>query len=328
MRIVITGGGGFIGRKLAASLLAANEVVGPRGAEPIEELVLFDQVLPPAQELADPRVTAVAGDILDAEAVADFIGPGTDSVFHLAAVVSAGAEADFNLGYRVNLDGMRNVLEAARRLGSCPKVMFASSIAVYGGKLPDKVTDDTPLRPELSYGAQKAIGEFLITDYSRKGYIDGRAMRLPTIVVRPGKPNKAASGFASGIVREPLAGIDFACPVTPESCMAVMSPRRVVAAFRRLHDLSAETLGVDRRILLPGLRVSQAEAVAALRRVAGSRPLGRIAFEPDPAIQAIVDGWPKETWSDRAASLGFEGDRSMDEIVQAYIEDELEAAIS
>jgi nucleoside-diphosphate-sugar epimerase len=326
MRIVITGGAGFIGRKLAVSLLAANRVVGPNGPEPVDELVLFDQVAPPDGAFEDARVSLVAGDILDRATVAKAIAPGTGSVFHLAAVVSAGAEADFDLGFRVNLDGMRNVLEAARRLGTQPKLLFASSIAVYGGKLPDKVTDETPLRPELSYGAQKAIGEFLVADYSRKGFIDGRAMRLPTIVVRPGKPNKAASGFASGIIREPLNGIDFTCPVRPESCMAVMSPRRVVEAFRHLHDLPAERLGTDRRLLLPGLRVSQAEAVAALERVAGGRPRGRIDFAPDPAIQAIVDGWPKETWSARAAALGFQGDASMDEIIQAYIEDELDAA--
>ena len=325
MRMVITGGAGFIGRKLAARLLSLNRLSGPHGPEAIDELVLFDQTAPPEGAFEDARVAIVTGDITDPETVDKVITPGTDSIVHLAAVVSAGAEADFDLGWRVNLDGMRNVLEAARRLGSRPKVLFASSIAVYGGRLPDKVVDETPLRPELSYGAQKAIGELLIVDYSRKGFIDGRAMRLPTIVVRPGKPNKAASGFASGIIREPLNGIDFVCPVSPESCMALMSPRRVVEAFRHLHDLAAERLGRDRRLLLPGLRVSQAEAVAALERVAGSRPRGRIDFEVDPEIQAIVDGWPKETWSDRAAELGFRGDDSMDEIVRAYIEDELEA---
>jgi len=323
MRMVITGGAGFIGRKLAARLLSLNRLSGPHGPEAIDELVLFDQTAPPEGAFEDARVAIVTGDITDPETVDKVITPGTDSIVHLAAVVSAGAEADFDLGWRVNLDGMRNVLEAARRLGTCPRVLFASSIAVYGGELPETVIDETPITPELSYGAQKAIGEFLIADYSRKGFIDGRAMRLPTIVVRPGKPNKAASGFASGIIREPLGGIDFVCPVRPESCMAIMSPRRVVEAFRHLHELTPEALGNDRRLLLPGLRVSMAEAVAALERVAGSRPRGRISFEVDPVIQGIVDGWPRETRSARAEALGFQGDQSMDEIIRAHIEDEL-----
>jgi nucleoside-diphosphate-sugar epimerase len=323
MKVVITGGGGFLGRKLAERLLQRGELTGSSGPEQIEEIVLFDQAAPPDGAFDDARIRIVGGDILDPATLQHVIGPGIDTVFHLAAVVSAGAEADFDLGYRVNLDGTRAVLEACRALGTCPRVLFASSIAVYGGGLPDCVVDDTPLRPELSYGAQKTIGELLIADYSRKGYIDGRAMRLPTIVVRPGKPNKAASGFASGIIREPLNGIDFACPVSPESCMAIMSPRRVIDAFVHMHELDAEALQSNRRLLLPGIRVSMAEAAAALERVAGDRPRGEISFEIDAQIQALVDGWPKETRSDRAQALGFRPDASMDDVIRGYIEDEL-----
>ncbi len=315
MRIVITGGAGFLGRKLAARLAAE---AGKRG---ITEIVLFDQV-----DAEVPGANSVAGDISDKAHIEALFAPGVDAVFHLAAVVSAGAEADFDLGFQVNLDGTRHVLEAARGLGTCPKVMFASSVAAYGGDLPEIVEDHTPVRPQTSYGVQKVSGELMINDYTRKGYIDGRAMRLPTIVVRPGKPNKAASGFASGIIREPLNGIDFVCPVTPESCMAVMSPRRVIDAFVRLYDLDGDALGADRTLLLPGLSVSMAQAVEALERAAGNRHRGAISFEVDPEIQAIVDGWPKGSRSARAEALGFVGDRDMVEIVAAYIEDELEDA--
>jgi len=325
MRVVITGGGGFLGRKLAQRILKDNSIAGADGQpRSVEQLVLFDQVAPPAEETADPRVEVVTGDIGDAETVRAVVTPGTDSVFHLASVVSAGAEADFDLGYQVNLDGMRHVLEAARALGTTPKVMFASSIAVYGGALPETVEDDTPVTPETSYGAQKTIGEYLLTDYTRKGYVDGRAMRLPTIVVRPGKPNLAASGFASGIVREPLNGIDFACPVRPESRMAIMSPRTVIDCFMHLHALDAQALGHWRGLLLSGFSVSMAETVDALKAVAGDRALGAISFEIDDQVQAIVDGWPRTSYSARAEALGFPRDRDIADIIRAYIEDELD----
>jgi nucleoside-diphosphate-sugar epimerase len=324
MRIVITGGAGFLGRKLAARLLAEPALTGRGGGKgPVDELVLFDSVEAPPELLADRRVEAVVGDVTDPAQVAAAIDARADSVYHLAAVVSAGAEADFDLGWRVNLDGTRLVLEAARRAGGRPRVIFASSVAVYGAMLPDVVVDDTPLIPQTSYGAQKAACELLVHDYSRKGFVDGRALRLPTISVRPGKPNKAASGFASGIFREPLAGIDHVCPVRPQSCMALMSPRRVIDALVRVHEVEAAALGDSRSLLLPGLRVSMGAAAAALPRVAGDRRLGRVIFEPDPAIQAIVDNWPRETWSARAEGLGFAGTPSIDEIIRSHIEDEL-----
>jgi nucleoside-diphosphate-sugar epimerase len=325
MKVVITGGGGFLGRKLAQRLLRDGELTGPDGKrQEISELVLFDVMAPPAEETTDERITVLTGDIADHNVVDSAITPGTASVFHLASVVSAGAEADFDLGYSVNLDGTRHVLEAARAAGTCPRVVFASSIAVYGGDIPVTVEDATPITPETSYGAQKTIGEYLITDYSRKGFIDGRAMRLPTIVVRPGKPNKAASGFASGIVREPLNGIDFVCPVNPDSQMAIMSPRTVIDCFVHMHEIAGADLGASRGLLLSGFSVSMADTVGALRKVAGNRHLGEISFKTDPHIQAIVDGWPKASHSARAERLGFPRDRDIENIIAAYIEDELD----
>lgn len=325
MKVVITGGGGFIGRKLAHRILALGQLTGASGQkEAITEIILFDAVAPPDGEFSDDRVRAVVGDITDAGLVANVIDANTNSVFHLAAVVSAGAEADFDLGYQVNLDGTRNVFQAARAANGVPRVVFASSLAVYGGEVPDTVGDQTPITPETSYGAQKVMGEFLITDYSRKGYLDGRAMRLPTIVVRPGKPNKAASGFASGIVREPLNGVDMACPVTPESRMAIMSPRTVVECFMHMHELDAEKLGASRAILLSGFSVSMGDAAAAVNAVETNRARGKITFKVDPATQAIVDGWPKTTYSDKAGALGFPSDSNIEDVIAAYIEDELD----
>ncbi|MCW5751977.1 MAG: NAD-dependent epimerase/dehydratase family protein [Alphaproteobacteria bacterium] len=324
MHVVITGGAGFIGRRLCLELLRRGQLDRGAGVPArIESITLFDH-LPPARPIQDPRVRYLAGDIGDPASVQGAIAAGTDSVFHLAAVVSAEAEANFDLGMRVNLDGTRNVLEACRALPRPPQLVFTSSIATYGGKLPDPVTDETLQTPLTSYGAQKAAAEFLVGDYSRKGFLDGRALRLPTITIRPGKPNRAASTWVSSIMREPLQGEDAVCPVTPETRMACLSPRRCVAALIRAHELPAEALGNSRSILLPGLSVSAREMADAVQRHAGNRRLGRIIWEPDPAIQRIVDGWPKASRSAKAAALGFEGDTSIDEIVKGFIEDELE----
>src|SRR6185295_9927717 len=211
------------------------------------------------------RIAVVTGDIADRATVASLIVSGTDAVFHLAAIVSGQAEADTDLGYRVNLDGTRAVLDACRALGSTPRLVFASSLAVYGGKLPAAVGDDTALTPQTSYGTQKAIGELLVNDYSRKGFIDGRALRLPTVVVRPGRPNRAASTFASSIVREPLTGRDAVCPVTPDTVMALASPRRIVAGLVHALDLAGEALGANRSLQLPGFSVSVGEMAEAVR---------------------------------------------------------------
>ena len=320
MRIVITGGCGFLGRRLALLLLERGSSLGP-----IDELVLFDNA-PSALPLPDdPRITFASGDIADRETVRRLLQPGVQAVFHLAAVVSGQAEADTDLGYRVNLDGTRAVLDACRALGTCPRLVFASSLAVYGGALPPAVGDDTPLTPQSSYGVQKAIGELLVNDYSRKGFIDGRALRLPTVVVRPGRPNRAASTFASSIIREPLAGKDAVCPVSPDLVMALASPRRVVAALHHAHELPASAFGAHRSLQLPGFSVAVGEMAAAVRRAGGEAARARIRWEPDPAIEQIVSGWPRALAALRAEALGFAADAGIDEAVRAFIEDDLEA---
>jgi D-erythronate 2-dehydrogenase len=315
MRVVITGGCGFLGQRVALQLLARGDV---------DELVLFDNA-PPALPLPeDRRLSVVTGDIADREAVRRMILPGTHSVFHLAAVVSGQAEADTDLGYCVNLDGTRAVLDACRTLGTCPRMVFASSLAVYGGVLPPAVGDDTPLTPQTSYGAQKAIGELLVSDYSRKGFVDGRAVRLPTVVVRPGRPNRAASTFASSMIREPLAGREAVCPVSPDTIMALASPRRVVAGLLHAHDLPADAFAESRSLQLPGFSVAVGEMAAAVRRASGETAYARIRWEPDPQIQQIISGWPRALQAMRAEALGFAADTGIDEAVRAFIEDDLE----
>ena len=315
MKVVITGGAGFLGRRLVATLLDA--------AAP-DELIQFDQVAVAAD---DSRVSAVVGDVTDAAALRRVIDAGTDSIFHLAAMVSGGAEADFEGGMRANLDGTRAVLEACRALPHAPRVVFASSIAAFGGALPETVDDDTPLTPQTSYGVAKAIGELLINDYSRKGFIDGRSLRLPAIVVRPGRANTAASSWCSGIVREPLSGLDMACPVAPETRFVAMSPRRVMEAFVRALEAPAEAFSDHRSVLLPGLSVTAAELAEAVARHGADRKTGAIAWRPEPLIQRIMDSWPRAISAKRAARLGFEPSRSVDEIVESFVEDDLEAQI-
>jgi len=318
MRIVITGGCGFLGRRLALLLLDKGTAQGA-----IDELVLFDNA-PSALPLPDDkRVRLVTGDIADRDTVARLIAPDIDAVFHLAAIVSGQAEADTDLGYRVNLDGTRAVLEACRALGSAPKVIFASSLAVYGGELPPAVGDATALTPQSSYGTQKAIGELLVNDYSRKGFVDGRALRLPTVVVRPGLPNRAASTFASSMIREPLTGKDAVCPVSPDTVMALASPRRIVASLAHALDLPSDALGVNRTLQLPGYSVSVGEMAQALRRAGGVSAYNRLAWQPDATIQAIVGSWPRELSAPRAEALGFQPDSGIDEAVRFFIEDDL-----
>lgn len=312
MKVLVTGGAGFLGRRLTARLLARAG---------IEEIVLLDMA--PAKGITDPRVRVVAGDIADPALMEGLIDEKTAGVFHLAAVLSGQSEADFDLGMRINVDASRLLLEVCRRRGNRPRVVFTSSVAVYGGDLPDVVTDDLALRPASSYGTEKAIAELLLSDYSRRGYVDGRVLRLPTVSVRPGVPNSAASSFASGIIREPLNGVEAVCPVAPGTRLWLLSPRRAVECLERGIDLDAGALGGRRAVNLPGITVTAGEMVEALRRVAGEEVASRVRWERDPAIERIVGTWPGAWDTARAEALGFKGDADFDQVVRAYIEDDL-----
>ena len=319
MQVLITGGAGFLGKALAAQLLERGHLVGADGRdERIDHITLTDVVT--AAGFDDSRVAHVSGDVADRALLERVITTRTTAVFHLAAVVSGQAEADFDLGMRVNLDGTRALLEACRAVGHHPRVVFASSVAVYGGALPEVVLESTPLTPQTSYGTQKAMGELLVADYTRKGFVDGRSLRLPTVTVRPGKPNAAASSFASGIIREPLNGEESICPVDRSTRMWVISPESAVSGFIHAHDLPADRLGANRSISLPGLSVTVGEMAAALERVAGPAAAARIRWERDPRITKLVDTWPGTLDASRARELGFPHDQNFDAIVRAYVE--------
>jgi nucleoside-diphosphate-sugar epimerase len=321
MRIVITGAAGFLGSRLARAILERGSLTDASGkARQIRQLVLVD-VAPPS--LSDSRVSAVTGDLGDGALLEGVVSADTDSIFHLAAVVSGQAEAEFDTGMRVNLDATRALLERCRKLSRPPKFVFASSLAVFGGALPDPVPDDAVLTPQTSYGTQKAIDELLVYDMTRKGYIDGRSLRLPTITVRPGKPNKAASSFASGIIREPLAGVDAICPVARDTRVWVSSPRAVIANFIVGHEAPAAKFAHTRSVNVPGILIGVGEMVAALRRIAGDAVADRVKWQLDPAIDRIVQTWPARFAPELGPALGMRADPDFDSIVRAYIADEL-----
>ena len=320
MKIVITGGGGFLGRRLAAGLLARGALTDARGERrPVERITLLDTA--PFSPPADPRVHAVTGDICDRAVLEGVIDGATTSVFHLAAIVSGMAESDFELGMRINVDGTRLLLDVCRATAATPRFVFTSSVAVFGGELPATVLDSTAVNPQTSYGVQKAIGELLVGDYSRRGFVDGRALRLPTISVRPGRPNAAASSFASGIIREPLNGEEAICPVGPEARMWLLSPTAAVESLIRAHDLPSDRFGVTRVLNLPGISVTVREMVAALERVAGPDVARRIRWERDDRIARMVAGWPGNFDAQRALALGFRGEDSFDRMIRDHIGD-------
>ena len=324
MKVLITGGAGFLGQKLAKQLLARGSLKDSDGVDQkIDQLLLIDVV--EANDFGDQRVKVIAGDISNPELMQQLITTEIQSIFHLAAIVSGQAEADFDLGMRINLDAARLLLETCRSAGHKPKIVFTSSVAVYGGALPEMVLDATALNPQSSYGAQKAICELLLNDYTRKGFVDGRVLRLPTISVRPGAPNKAASSFASGIIREPLNGKPSICPASTDLRIWLLSPRYAIESLIAGHDLHSSVLGLNKSINLPGVSVTVGQMIESLRKISGDQVAARISVEPDSKVEAIVRSWPGAWDASRAKSLGLKADPNFESIIKAYIEDDLKS---
>lgn len=320
MNILITGGTGFIGKQIASKILELGSITfDGESAKKVEKIILFD-AFQGEDVPQDSRVEVVTGDITNKQTVQEIV-KNVDVIWHLAAVVSSAAEADFDLGMNVNLYGLLNILDVIRSQNTQPRFIFASGCAVFGGDLPEIVTDKTVVTPKSSYGMQKAIGELLVADYSRKGFVDGRVLRLPTIVVRPGKPNKAASTFFSSIIREPLKGETAVCPVAENTPVFITSPRKCVDSMIKAATLSPQKLGNERIIPLPGLTVTVKEMLSALEKVAGKEAVNLVQWEEDATIQRIVQSWPTQVEAEYANSLGFEADQSFEDIIQAHIED-------
>lgn len=325
MRVVITGGAGFLGQKLSKALLKRGTLQDSKGQQKeINSIVIFDRIKPKLKE--DARLELVTGDITNKDMLRELLEPKTDVIFHLAAVVSGEAEQNFNLGMQVNLQATQNLLEACRKLLAAPKLIFASSVAVFGGTMPEIIQDNTAATPQSSYGSQKAICELLINDYSRKGFIDARILRYPTIVVRPGKPNAATSTFASSIIREPLQGQNAVCPVTANTKLWILSPRQAIKSTLQATNMPAEKLEQHRTLSLPGITVSVQEMIDSLKDIAGQEVSNRVTWQHDPFIQTIVGSWPSRFEPTRAKALGFQADESMREIIQNFIEDDLAEA--
>ena len=324
MHILITGAAGMIGRKLTARLVKDGQLNGKK----IDRLTLIDVVAPEKPASFAGTVELSASDLSSPGAAAKAIAGKPDVIFHLAGVVSGEAETDFDKGYRVNLDGTRALLEEIRAAGYKPKVLFSSSIAVYGAPFPASISDEFQLTPLTSYGTQKAISELLLADYNRRGILDGVGIRLPTICVRPGKPNKAASGFFSGIIREPLAGQEALLPVSESVRHTHASPRAAVGFLIHAAGLTREQLGPRINLAMPGVSCTVGEQIDALRRVAGDKVAARIRRAPDDLVQRIVSGWAERLDAKRARDLGFKAETSFDDIVRAHIEDELGGKIA
>ncbi len=315
MQVLITGAAGMIGRKLTAALMARGTVLGKQ----ISRLILHDIV---EVEAVSPHVTLV-GNLSQPGVAAGLISHRPEVIFHLAGVVSGEAEANFDLGYAVNVDGTRALFEAIRLAGYAPRLIYASTTAVFGGPFPEEIPDDFAPTPHSSYGVQKLIGEALLADYSRRGFFDGIGLRLPTICVRPGKANRAASSFFSGIIREPLNGLPADLPVARDWLHTMASPRAAVGFFLHAAELDLSSVGPRRNLTLPGVAVTVGEQIAALTRAAGAEVAGLIRDVPDAAVWAIVQGWPRRFAATRAKALGFRAEESFDQILQAYIEDDL-----
>lgn len=324
MNILITGGSGFLGARLARTLLANGRLAAGGGAATsIDTITLTDRAEPPPDLTADPRVRHVGGDLLELASRRALPVTGTQVVFHLAAAVSGECEADFDLGMRSNFAATHALLEACRAMATRPVFVFASSLAVFGRQpgrpMPDPITDDTLPTPQSSYGIQKFIGEQLVADYARKGFINGRSVRLMTVSVRPGRPNGAASGFLSGMIREPLAGVRATVPVAAETPVALASPARTVEGLVRASECADAAWGPLTAINLPSLRTTVGDMAAALERVAGREAASLLDWTPDPAIERLVSTWPGNVQWERARGLGLAADASFEQVVRDYV---------
>jgi len=317
MRIIILGGGGFIGKRLASELIQK----GGLAQGELKHLTLVDVAFS-EDKLRDPRVEYVEGDLSDETVMRNILRHPPDVIFHLAAIVSGEAEKNLDLGMKINFHASLLLLELCRELLIRPRIVFSSSCGVFGGDVSKVITDDTAPKPRSSYGTEKAMVELLMNDYSRRGFVDARTLRLPTIAVRPGKPNAATSSFISGIIREPLNGIPASYPVSPECAFWILSPKRVIQNLIHAANIDEKLLTGDRTINLPGLTVSVQEMISNLEKIAGNDVTKLITYEPDAFLQSIVLTWPPHFDTQRADKLGFVRDESVDEIIRTYIEEE------
>ena len=327
MHIMILGAAGMVGRKLTQHLATAGHL----GGSELTALSLVDAIEPEKPAHFSRNVSLAVTDLSVPGAAAKWVATRPDVIFHLAAVVSGEAEADFDKGYRVNLDGTVRLFEAIRQEGTKapyhPRVVFTSSIAVFGAPFPEVIGDEFLATPLTSYGTQKAMAELLLADYSRRGFFEGIGIRLPTICIRPGKPNRAASSFFSGILREPLSGQETVLPVSEDVRHWHASPRAAIGFLTHAATIDLRPLGARRTLTMPGLSATVGQQIAALRKVAGEKAVALIRREPDPIIATMISGWPQNFAADRALGLGFRAENSFDEIIRIYIEDELDGRI-